>query len=166
MHWWDELEATLSAKLDEFLQTHPDLAARLEAETLSEQETQTRCLLQQLRRERQDLEQKIRSTARDIRLWRERQQVAEQAKRPDLVAAAQQRQQTLMAQGNQYWAQLRVNQKRLQQTEALLRQIQKQRRQVKIPTSQAPSPNALEREFQALEIEQEFEKLKREMGYG
>lgn len=166
MHWWDELEATLSAKLDEFLQAHPDVAARLEAETLSEQETQTRRLLQQLQRERQDLEQKIRSTAQDIRLWRERQQLAEQAKRPDLVAAAQQRQQALMAQGNQYWAQLRVNQKRLQQTEALLRQIQNQRRQVKTPTGKAPSPEALEREFQALEIEQEFEKLKREMGRG
>lgn len=166
MEWWDELEATLSAKLDDFLQANPDMAARLEQETLSEQEAQTRRLLQQLERDRQNLEQKIRNTAKDIRLWHERQLLAEQAKRPDLVAAARQRQETLMQQGKQYWAELQVNQKRRQQTETLLRQIQAKRQQspTTIPKRKTASPDAVEREFQALEIEREFEKLKREMG--
>ncbi len=167
MGWWDDLEAYLSAKLDDFLHAHPDIAAEMEQDTLAEQETQTRHLLQQLQGEVQTLEQKILETGQQIRLWQERLGLAQRAQRPDLLEAAKMRQQVLMTQGNQYWAELTVTKKRIQQLETLLAQIQAKRQQVKTPYTQATNLTAdtIEKEFQNLELELEFERLKREMGH-
>ncbi|WP_448381154.1 hypothetical protein [Gloeomargarita sp.] len=166
MGWWDDLEAYLSAKLDDFLQAHPDIAAAMEQDTLAEQETQTRHLLQQLQGEMQTLEQKILETGQQIRLWQERLGLAERAQRPDLLEAAKMRQQVLMTQGHQYWAELTVTKKRIQQLETLLAQIQAKRQKAKTSYSPTTSstPDAVEKEFQNMELELEFERLKREMG--
>lgn len=166
MGWWDELEASLEAKLDDFLRAHPDLAAAMEQDTLAEQETQTRQLLQELRGQTQTLEKKILETGEQIRLWHERLQLAERAGRPDLVEAARVKQGVLMAQGNQYWAELTVTKKRIQQLETLLTQIQAKRTQVKKQPARASynTPDAVDKEFKAMELELEFEKLKRDMG--
>jgi len=85
MGWWDELEASLTARLDDFLRANPDVAAEMERDTLAEQETQTRQLLQQLRGETQKLEQKILATGEQIRLWHGRLKLAEQAGRQDFI---------------------------------------------------------------------------------
>ncbi len=167
MGWWDELEASLSAKLDEFLQAHPDLAAAMEEDTLAEQENQTRRLLRELRGQTQTLEKKIRETGEQIRLWHERLQLAQRSGRQDLVAAAQVRKDVLMAQGRQYWAELTVTQKRMQQLETLLTQIQSKQAQVKqkpASTSVRNTSDAVDKKFKEMELELEFEKLKREMG--
>ncbi|APB32623.1 hypothetical protein GlitD10_0316 [Gloeomargarita lithophora Alchichica-D10] len=167
MEWWDELEASLSAKLDDFLRAHPDVAAGMEQDTLAEQETQTRQLLQQLRRETQTLEQKILTTGEQIRLWHERLKLAERSGRRDLVEAAKVRQGILMTQGNQYWAELTVTKKRIQQLETLLTQIQSKREHVQKKPASAPSQStsdSVDNEFKTMELELEFEKLKREMG--
>ncbi|MEN9233819.1 MAG: hypothetical protein Q6J44_01275 [Gloeomargarita sp. DG02_4_bins_56] len=168
MGWWDELEASLSAKLDEFLQAHPDLAAAMEEDTLAEQENQTRRLLRELRGQTQTLEKKIRETGEQIRLWHERLQLAQRSGRQDLVAAAQVRKDVLMAQGRQYWAELTVTQKRMQQLETLLTQIQSKQAQVKqkpaSSTSVRTTSDAVDQKFKEMELELEFEKLKREMG--
>jgi uncharacterized protein (TIGR04376 family) len=167
MGWWDELEASLTAKLDDFLRAHPDLAAEMEQDTLAEQETQTRQLLQQLQGETQTLEQKILATGEQIRLWHERLALAERAGRQDLIHAAKMRQGILMTQGNQYWAELTVAKKRIQQLQALLTQIQSKRQQVQPQTDSSSgyqTPDRVEKEFRNLELEREFEQLKRDMG--
>ncbi len=165
MGWWDELEASIAAKLDDFLRANPDVAAAMEQDTLAEQETQTRHLLQQLRGETQKLEQKILATGEQIRVWQERLELAERAGRLDLLEAAKVRQGMFMTQGNQYWAELTVAKKRTQQLEALLAQIQSQRQQVQPPTSPNPrTSDAVDKEFKHLELEREFEQLKRDMG--
>lgn len=166
MGWWDELEASLSAKLDEFLQAHPDIAAAMEADTLAEQESQTRRLLRELRGQTQTLEKKIRETGEQIRLWHERLQLAQRSGRQDLVAAAQVRKDVLMTQGKQYWAELTITKKRIQQLETLLTQIQSQRAQAKqkpASTSVRNTSAAVDQKFKEMELELEFEKLKREM---
>ena len=165
MGWWDDLEAYLSAKLDDFLQAHPDIAAEMEQETLAEQEHQTRQLLHQLQQETQTLEQKILATGQQIRLWHERLGLAERAQRPDLIEAAKMQQRVLMNQGNQYWAELTLAKKRIQQLEALLNQIQAKQKQTKRKvTTSYSTADAVEKEFKNLELEMEFERLKKEMG--
>jgi uncharacterized protein (TIGR04376 family) len=167
MGWWDELEASLTARLDDFLRANPDVAAEMERDTLAEQETQTRQLLQQLRGETQKLEQKILATGEQIRLWHGRLKLAEQAGRQDLIQAAKVRQGMFMTQGNQYWAELTVAKKRIQQLETLLAQIQSKRQQVQSQTHASPghrTSEGVEREFRHLELEKEFEQLKRDMG--
>ncbi len=167
MGWWDELEASITAKLEDFLRANPDLAAAMEQDTLAEQEAQTRHLLQQLRGETQKLEQKILATGEQIRLWHERLELAQRAGRPDLVEAAKVRQAMFMTQGNQYWAELTVAQKRIQQLETLLTQIQSQRQQTQPQPRTSPgfsTSDAIDNEFKRLELEREFEQLKRDMG--
>jgi uncharacterized protein (TIGR04376 family) len=159
-------------------------------DNLREQEAKTAKLLKELEAEEKRQQEAILATANEIQRWHERIKKAEQAGRQDLVSAAQEREASLLSQGNQQWGQMEVTKARLQQTQALLDKIQVRQAEVQEKIRQTPrpaqpsstrtstsdpskgwyytgsfgDPDPLEEEFKSWEREAELEELKRQMG--
>jgi uncharacterized protein (TIGR04376 family) len=187
---FEDMSRFLEERLDEFLKAHPDLELQVLDDQLREQEQDTQKTLRQLETEEQQAQQSILKTAEEVQLWHERIAKADQANRPDLAAAAQEREAAFLRQGNRQWAQMSLAQQRIGQIKVLAEQIQSRRQdlQVKIrqqaqkkPPLSQPMPQAwqstksssnflfedldpLEAKFKTLEMEAELEALKRKLG--
>jgi uncharacterized protein (TIGR04376 family) len=187
---FEDMSRFLEARLDEFLKAHPELELQVLEDQLREQENDTQKTLRQLAAEEQQAQQNILKTAEEVQLWHGRIAKAEQAKRPDLVEAAKEREAAFLRQGNQQWAQMSLAQEQIKQVNTLAEQIRTRRKdlQAKIrqqaqhktpqspPTPQAWQATAtpknsffeevdpLEAKFKTLEMEEELETLKRKLG--
>jgi uncharacterized protein (TIGR04376 family) len=181
---FDDMTRFLEARLDEFLKAHPTLELQGLEDQLREQEDITQRSLQQLVNEEKAAEKAILDTAEEVKRWHERISKAEQAKRPDLVTAAKEREAALLRQGNQQWAQMELLKRNVQQTQVLLQQIGQRRQELQeklkeqrsAPPKQTPeawktatnqwssnSDDPLEEKFKRWELEEELESLKRQM---
>lgn len=188
---FEDMSRLLEERLDEFLKAHPGLELQVLEDQLREQEEEIQKTLRQLTAEEQQAQQNILKTAEEVQRWHGRIAKAEQAKRPDLAQAARDREAALLRQGNQQWAQMSLAQQQIQQNKTLAEQVRSRRQdlQTKIrqqaqskapqspPTPQAwketaarPSKNLfvgldpLEARFKEMEMEEELEALKRQMG--
>ncbi len=188
---FEDMSRLLEERLDEFLKTHPGLELQVLEDQLREQEEEIQKNLRQLAAEEQQAQQSILKTAEEVQRWHERIAKAEQAKRSDLAQAAQEREAAFLRQGNQQWAQMSLAQQQIQQNKTLAEQVRSRRQdlQAKIrqqaqsnahqspPTPQAwkktaarpgknlfEGPDPLEARFKELEMEEELEALKRQMG--
>jgi uncharacterized protein (TIGR04376 family) len=188
---FEDMSRLLEERLDEFLKTHPDLELQVLEDQLREQEEEIQKTLRQLTAEEQQAQQSILKTAEEVQRWHARIATAEQAKRPDLAQAAREREAALLRQGNQQWAQMSLAQQKIQQSKTSAQQVRSRRQdlQAKIrqqaqskahqapPTPQAWTEPAarpdkplfegldpLEARFKELEMEEELEALKRQMG--
>lgn len=186
---FDDMGRFLEERLDEFLKAHPQLELQVLDDKLREQEKETLRLILDLKTEEKKQQDAILATAHDVQRWHERISKAKQAGRQDLVKAAQEREATLLRQGNQQWAHMEVVKQRMQQSQVFCQQIQARRQEVQAklkerqsqPSSPPPSqssagaqgwyqskpssePDSLEATFQQWEIESELDDLKRSMG--
>ncbi|WP_404786493.1 TIGR04376 family protein [Altericista sp. CCNU0014] len=188
---FEDMSRLLEERLDEFLKTHPGLELQVLEDQLREQEAEVQKNLRQLAAEEQEAQQNILKTAEEVQRWHGRIAKAEQAKRPDLAQAAREREAAFLRQGNQQWAQMSLAQQQIQQYKALAEQVQSRRQDVRAkirqqaqskvpqtpPTPQAwqetatrpdknffEAPDPLEARFKELEMEQELDALKRQMG--
>ncbi|MDX2273189.1 MAG: TIGR04376 family protein [Cyanobacteriota bacterium] len=183
MGLFDDLSRFLETRLEEFLKAHPDLELQALDEQLRQQESDTVRLLAESRSEEQRLQHSVLATAETIKTWHLRIDKAMKANRPDLAQGARDREADLLNQGNQLWGQMKGIRERIAQMEALLRQIQERRQEVKqklqamrveqqkaarsTPTEEfsgwtkpSSSWEELEKQFHDLEVEQELQKLK------
>jgi uncharacterized protein (TIGR04376 family) len=101
---FEDMSRFLEERLDEFLKTHPGLELQVLEDQLREQEEEVQKTLRQLATEEQKAQQDILKTAEEVQRWHERIAKADQAKRPDLAEAAQEREAAFLRQGNQQWA--------------------------------------------------------------
>jgi uncharacterized protein (TIGR04376 family) len=184
MGLWEDFGRFLEQQLEEFLQAHPELELSLLSEEVRLQEVDAQQSLQELQRQQQQLETQILSTAQEIQKWHERASKAQTAGLKDLQHGAEERQATLLKQGNQLWQQRQTVENRIQQTQALLQQIlvrrQELQQRIQQQTKASPSPNnagyrtttnyrtttsgdPLEDKFRQWELEAELEALKRKM---
>lgn len=188
---FDEFSRFLETRLEEFLRNNPHLELQALLEQLREQEGDAQRLLQRLEQQKNQQEQEILNLAQDIKTWHGRIEKAQQAGRPDLAAAAQEREAALLHQGNLVWGQRTGTGEQIQQTQTLLEQIRQRQQEVQAKitaTQRAPkpptsSPNSdtvgwnqgnqyknyqrsldpLEQAFQQWELEDELQDLKRNM---
>lgn len=192
MGLFEDLSRFLESRLDEFLKANPHLELMALEEQLRGQEEDAINLLGDLKRREQQLEAGILSTAKDIQRWHERIQKAKSANRLDLVKPAEEREATLLRQGNHLWGQMKGIKEQIEQTRQLQRQIHEKRRELKTKMAAAAaqassqrtsdrsreptvgwnqSPHRsfnqpidpLEETFQRWETEKELEELKRQM---
>jgi len=189
MGLFDDINQFLEERLDEFLRNNPHLELQAIEEQLREQEQDTKKLIAKLQLEEKSLQDEILAIAENIQTWHSRVGKAQAAKRPDLVAAAQEREAALLRQGNQIWGQMEGVKQRILKAQELLQQVQQKRQEVKTksaqtPTSKAPTANTsgtvgwdrganstqysragdpLEAEFQKWELDDELEQIKRKM---
>ncbi|NJK33620.1 MAG: TIGR04376 family protein [Oscillatoriales cyanobacterium SM2_2_1] len=175
----------LETQLDEYIRSNPHMELTFLEEELQRQMQEVDLLIAQSQRQEQADREKILAIAEDIRLWHQRAGKAEVAQRGDLAAAAREREAQLLHQGNQVWAAMELNKKRLAQTQELREQIHLRRQEVQqrlaaMPPKPTPSPapasspsvgmgtakssDDLDAVFQRWETEEELRALKRKMG--
>jgi uncharacterized protein (TIGR04376 family) len=191
MGLFEDLSRFLETRLDEFLKANPHLELWGLEDQLRGQEQDAIHLLGDLKRREKQLEDSILATAQEIQRWHDRMQRAQTANRLDLMKAAQEREASLLRQGNQYWGQLKGVKEQIDQTRTLQQEIHDRRRELKAKiaatqaqrtaqrtttswdTGWAKPPfedlgrtplDPVEESFQRWETEQELEDLKRQMG--
>jgi len=189
MGLFDDINQFLEERLDEFLRNNPHLEIQAIEEQLIEQERDTTKLMAKLQLEEKSLQSQILETAEDIQTWHKRIAKAEVAKRPDLADAAREREAELLRQGNQVWGQMEGVKQRILQAQKLLEQVKQKRQEVKVQAAQTKassekksyssdtvgwdrgantsqynrSTDPLEAEFQKWEVDEELERIKRNM---
>ena len=190
MGLFDDVGRFLEDRLEEFLQNNPHLELEALLEQLKEQEADARRLLTDLQRKKQDQEAQILNLAQDIQAWHSRIQQAKAAGRDDLAQGAQEREATLLRQGNQVWGQRAGTEQRNSQAQSLLQEIQQRQKEVQQKAKQMAAEqkaseaqrreadtmgwnqgstgetyrrelDPLEAEFKKWELEKELERLKR-----
>lgn len=191
MGLFEDLSRFLETRLDEFLKANPHLELLGLEDQLRGQEQDAINLLGDLKRRQRQLEESILSTAQEIQKWYGRIDRARSADRPDLVKLAEEREASLLRQGNQYWGQMQGVNQQIDQTRSLQQQIHQRRRELKLKIAQLEAERAsqrsasswdagwygvpfdganstpldpVEESFQRWETEQELEELKRQMG--
>lgn len=193
MGLFDDINNFLEERLDEFLRDNPHLELQAIEEQLREQEQDTRKLIAKLQLEEKSLQDRILEIANNIQTWHSRIGKAEAAKRPDLANAAREREAELLRQGNQIWGQMEGVKQRGVKAKELLVQIGQKREEVKTQsasaarasstsgtfnskypsdtvgwdrggtTSNSRSVDPLEAEFQQWEVDEELERIKKNM---
>jgi uncharacterized protein (TIGR04376 family) len=137
MGLFDDVSRFLEERLDEFLRNNPHLELQALEEQLQGQEADASRLLADLQRQEQQLKDDILGTAREVQTWHGRIEKAIAAKRPDLVKPAQEREATLLRQGNHLWGQMKGVQERSTKTQELISQIQQRRKELKVKVEEA-----------------------------
>ncbi|MEQ8538477.1 MAG: TIGR04376 family protein [Coleofasciculus sp. D1-CHI-01] len=193
MGLFEDLNRFLENRLDEFLRNNPHLELQALEEQLREQEEDTLKLIADLQLQQKRLQEEILGVAQEIQRWHERMNKAQSKGRPDLAQAAQQREATLLHQGNQLWGKMEGVKQRIAQTKALQRQIQTRRNEVHTKAREAEAARTqaqaqsqsqwqksawnqssnynigagvdpLETQFQRWETDEELDQMKRNMG--
>ncbi len=191
MGLFDDFSQFLETRLEEFLRENPHLELQALEEQLREQEEDTLRLIADLQRQEQRLQDEILAIAKDIQRWHERVAKAKAANREDLAQAAEEREATLLRQGNQRWGQMQGIKQRIEQSKELYQQVKKRLQEVKAKAKEVQAAqthsqksawenpgwhqttnyasfdqagDSLEQQFKRWEAEEELEQLKRQMG--
>ena len=193
MGLFNDLSKFLETRLEEFLRAHPHLELQALDEQLREQEEGTLRLIGDLKLKEKQLEEQILETAQEVQRWHIRVDKAKAAKREDLVRAAEEREATLLRQGNQLWGQMQGVKERTAKAKELQDKIQTRRREIRAKAAQVNADRAraqsqtswdtgwnqtsnstgrtiygaadpLEQVFERWEADEELERMKRNMG--
>ncbi|MEM7579421.1 MAG: TIGR04376 family protein [Mastigocoleus sp.] len=192
MGLFDDLSQFLESRLEEFLRNNPHLELERLLEQLRQQEGDILKLISELKLKEKRSQDKILETAQEIQKWHIRIEKAKAAGRIDLANAAQEREATLLRQGNQFWGNMQGIKERITQAKELLVKTQKRRQEVEVASAQAqaqrtasaakqrlqketsgwetqtanysPGFDDLEEKFRRWETEDELENMKRNMG--
>ena len=142
MGLFEDVSNFLENRLEEFIRNNPHLELQALLEQLREQEEDTLRLIGNLQREEQELEAKILATAEDVKRWHIRGKKASVANRQDLAQAAQEREGTLLRQGNQLWGQMKGVKERLQKAQELQHQLKIRQEAVRVKAAQVNAEQA------------------------
>jgi uncharacterized protein (TIGR04376 family) len=191
MGLFDDVSRLLEERLEEFLKNNPHLELQALLDQVEEQERDTIQLISSLQSEQKRLETEILAVAEDIQKWHIRVNKAQTANRLDLAQAAQEREATLLRQGNQLWGRMEGTKKRLTDAQELIKQIQQGKKELQVKVEQAKTQRTassntntrgweegqnysayryqketdpLEKEFQQWDMDEELERLKKEIG--
>ena len=190
MGLFDDLSRFLEDRLEEFLRNNPHLELEALLEQLRQQEEDTLKLIAELRLQEKRSQDEILSTAQEIQLWHIRVEKAKNAGREDLAAPAQDREATLLREGNKRWGQMQGLKERIAQSQELLRKIQVRRQEVQTKATEAQTARSqaqtqqrietdgwwnptssytsglddLEEKFRRWETQDELEQMKRNLG--
>ncbi len=191
MGLFDDFNRFLENRLEEFLRNNPHLELQALEEQLREQEEDTLRLIADLKQQQKNLQDEILAIAQDIQRWHERVEKAQSHGRQDLAQAAQEREASLLRQGNQRWGQMEGVKQRIQKAQELIRQIQTRRQEVRTKakeveaaraSNQAQSkaetfgwnqsssrqnysgPDPLDDQFRRWELQEELDQMKRNLG--
>ncbi|MCF4966421.1 TIGR04376 family protein [Nostoc sp. CMAA1605] len=190
MGLFDDFSRFLENRLEEFLRNNPHLELEALLEQLRQQEEDTLKLIADLQLQEKRSQEDILSTAQEIQRWHIRVQKAKNGGRQDLAAAAQDREATLLREGNQLWGHMQGLKERIAQSQELLHKIQVRRQEVKTKAAEAQTARAkaqtqqrietggwwnqastssssfddLEEKFRRWETEDELEQMKRNLG--
>ena len=189
----EDISRFLETRLEEFIRNNPQLELQILEDKLNQQEQEIAKLIVSSKLEEKNLQDRILEIAEEIRIWHDRTVKAESFERPDLANPAKEREAALLRQGNQIWAQMELVKKRAIDSQTLQVQIQERRKEVQVKiaeaaktakvkataTNQSSTPlnwdnlytppfrdpnDELEETFRRWEMDEELNRLKRNMG--
>lgn len=183
----EEVKRFLELRLEDLIKQNPWIELHILDEKLEQQQVEVNKLIISFEQQEVELQKQILALAEDVSLWHRRAQKAQEANRTDLSQAAQEREASLLKEGNQLWAQMELVKQRSHQAEELLEQIKTRRQEVKQKiqaleqSKQTASPKTdrfdwqnlktplrdeedpLEQQFRRWELDEELKELKRKM---
>lgn len=184
----EDISKFLETRLEEYIRKNPQMELQVLLEQLKQQEVEVLRIIADFERKEKQFQDQILAIAEDIKTWHSRATKAKASNRLDLANAANEREASLLKQGNQVWGQMELTQQRLAQTLELHTQIKERMKEVQIKVEQAPKsrpsppsndykfnwenlnpppiPNSddpLEAQFQKWEMDEEIERLKRKV---
>jgi uncharacterized protein (TIGR04376 family) len=130
MGLFDDMKRFLETQLDDFMSKNPHLQIQVLEEQLQQQESDTVHLLLDLRQQEKQIQAEVLTTAQEIKSWHERVGKAVAAGKKDLAAAAQERVDFLLRQGNQLWGKMQGIKDRTAQATKLLEDIKLRRQEL------------------------------------
>jgi len=148
---FDDLSRFLENRLEEFLRNNPHLELDALLEQLRQQEEDTLKLVADLQLQEKRSQAEILETAQEIQRWHIRIQKAQAAGREDLAIPAQEREATLLREGNQRWGHMQGLKERITQSQQLLQKIQQRRQEVQTKAAEAQIARAKTQSQQRLE---------------
>jgi uncharacterized protein (TIGR04376 family) len=148
---FDDLSRFLENRLEEFLRNNPHLELDALLEQLRQQEEDTLKLVTDLQLQEKRSQAEILETAQEIQRWHIRIQKAQAAGREDLAIPAQEREATLLREGNQRWGHMQGLKERITQSQQLLQKIQQRRQEVQTKAAEAQIARAKTQSQQRLE---------------
>lgn len=151
MGLFDDLSRFLENRLEEFLRNNPHLELDALLEQLRQQEEDTLKLVADLQLQEKRSQAEILETAQEIQRWHIRIQKAQAAGREDLAIPAQEREATLLREGNQRWGHMQGLKERITQSQQLLQKIQQRRQEVQTKAAEAQIARAKTQSQQRLE---------------
>lgn len=192
MSIFDNFTTFLESKLDEFLQNNPQLNLTILAQEIKQEKQDTIKIISQLETKQKKLETEILKLVQDIKLWCERIEKAEKAKRIDLAQEAEQRKNLLLSQGNIAWQEMKKVKAQIANSKQKMINIEQKEREInlkiqelektkyqrehysKTSTDSSYSNNSyynfneknyddLEKKFRDWEVSMELEEMKRKM---
>ena len=185
----EDISRFLETRLEEFIRNNPQIELQILEDKLRQQQQEIAKLIVNSKQEEKVLQDRILEIAEEIRIWHDRTVKAESFNRPDLANPAKEREAALLRQGNQVWAQMELIKKRAIDSQTLQVQIQERLKEVQVKIAEAaktakakPTASAsldwdslytppfrdpndkLEETFRRWEMDEELDRLKRNMG--
>ncbi|AFY73157.1 hypothetical protein Syn7502_01047 [Synechococcus sp. PCC 7502] len=186
----EDISRFLETRLEEYIRKNPQMELQVLLEQLKQQEAEILRIILDFEKKEKQFQDQILAIAEDIKLWHERASKAKESGRQDLANAANEREASLLKQGNQVWGQMELTKQRLAQTLELRTQIKDRIKEVQLKIDQIPksrpasgsseskstfswetlnpppssgADDPLEAQFQKWEMDEEIERLKRKM---
>ncbi|MTF38983.1 TIGR04376 family protein [Cyanobacterium aponinum UTEX 3222] len=122
----------LESKLDEFLQSNPELNLTIIAQEIKQEKEDTIGLINKLESRRKQLELDILKLVQDIKIWCERIEKAEKANRNDLAREAEERKNTLLSQGNFAWQEMEKVKNQILENNSKLINLENKEREINL----------------------------------
>lgn len=181
MNFFEDFTKFLESRLDEFLQSNPQLNLTILAQELKQEKSDTIKLIFQGESDLKKIENDILNIGKEIQTWHNRIEKAQQARRLDLAQEAQDRENSLLTQGAFLWRQMEEIKQKIALNKELLSSIETKEKEVNLKieqlkasqnysnTYQTPSWNQsnynddLERKFQQWEIDEQIQELKKNL---
>jgi uncharacterized protein (TIGR04376 family) len=182
---FDDLSRFLESRLEEFIRNNPHLELEMLMEQLQREEEKTIKLITDLQLQERQVQDEILATAQEIQRWHARIQKAKAAGREDLAVPAQAKEDSLLREGNQQWANMQFLKERIVHSQQLLTKVKQRREEVKAKARAMKSDKTksatnegtktadskfnysnskfddLEEQFRRWEIQDELEEMKR-----
>lgn len=179
---FEDFSNFLESRLDEFLKSNPELNLTILQQEVKQQKRDTIKLINDLESKQKVLENQIVALGKEVSLWYARIEKAKQGGRFDLAEEAEKKQASLLQEGNLLWQEMEdVKQKNLD-AKKLLITLEEKEREINLKMEQMKkvqptyssshnfdnrythhSDDDLESKFQQWEIEQELQKMKKNL---
>jgi uncharacterized protein (TIGR04376 family) len=121
---FEDFSKFLESRLEEFLQSNPQLQLEVLLDELREQEKDTIKLILKLQAEQKKLETEIIALGKEIQKWHPRIEKARASGRLDLAQEAENREINLLRQGKLLWGQMEETKAKIHKSRDLLTSIE------------------------------------------
>ena len=132
MGLFEDFSNFLESRLDDFLQSNPQLNLSFLEKEVKQEIRDNESLVRKLEFEQKNLEKKVVSLGKEVSRWYDRIEKAKQGGRLDLASAAEEKLASLLQQGNSTWHKMQTVKEKLVETKKLLVNLYKKQKDIQL----------------------------------